>query len=152
MRLISPSTVLCIVMSSGLVGGALLAQDQNQPPAGATPPAAGSQTSPEAQPHRAPNPHRQAKMMAKKLGLSADQQTQLEPILADREQQMQGVRADTTLAPNDRREKARGIMQDSDSKIDAILTDPQKQQYEQMKQSHRAARQQGQSPAAAPSN
>jgi hypothetical protein len=41
--------------------------------------------------------------MAKKLGLTADQQAKIEPILADRDQQVQSLRANTTLAANDRR-------------------------------------------------
>ena len=88
--------------------------------------------------------------MAKKLGLSSDQKAKIEPILADRDQQVQSLRSNTTLAPQDRKAQMRGIMQNSDSKIEAILNDTQKQQYEQMKQERRARRQQAQS--AVPSN
>ncbi len=80
--------------------------------------------------------------MAKQLGLTPDQQSKIEPILADRAQQMQSVRSDSTLAQNDRKAKLHGIRQDSDSKIEAILNDTQKQQYEQMKQDHKANRRQ----------
>jgi protein CpxP len=136
---ILPSTLLSLVLVSGLTGSALLAQDQAQPG-----PAAPS-VSTSAQPHKVPNPQHQAKRMAKKLGLSADQKAQIEPILADRDQQMQNLRNNTTLSPQDRKAQIRGIRQGSDSKIEAILNDTQKQQYEQMKQDHRARKQQAQS-------
>jgi periplasmic protein CpxP/Spy len=86
--------------------------------------------------------------MAKKLGLTPDQVSKIEPILADRDQQMQSLRSDTTLAPQDRRAKVRSVRHDSDGKIEALLSDSQKQQYEQMKQSRRANRQQQTAPPA----
>ena len=87
--------------------------------------------------------------MAKQLGLTPDQVSKIEPILADRDQQVQGVRSDTTLAPNDRKAKMHGIRQESDSRIEAVLNDTQKQQYEQIKQSRKANRHQQ---PAAPAN
>ena len=145
MRFSASPMALSAALIFALSGSALLAQDQ--PAAGAPPPAATSQAatsqapSPDAQPNRVPNPERQAKMMAKKLALTADQRSQIEPILADRQQQIQTARADTTLAPRVRRAKVQGILQDSDRKIEAILNDAQKQQYEQLKQDRYANRQ-----------
>ena len=148
MRILSPSTLLSLVLVSGLTGSALLAQDQAQPAPGV--PSAPSSQGTSAQPHKVPNPQHQAKRMAKKLGLSSDQKAQIEPILADRDQQMQTLRNNTSLTPQDRKAQIRSIVQGSDSKIEAILSDTQKQQYEQMKQEHRARRQQAQS--SVPSN
>src|ERR1700676_5212482 len=59
------------------------------------------------------NPNKQAHHLAKALGLSKDQVQQIRPILADRDQQIQSLRADANLAPRDRREKMRTIQQDS---------------------------------------
>jgi hypothetical protein len=143
MRHISPTLVFAAALVFSASGSALLAQDQSQPAAGATLPAATSQAS---QPHKVTNPHHQAKRMAKKLGLTPDQQSKIEPILADRDQQVQSLRADTTLAPRDRRAKLRDIRQDSDTRIEAFLSDTQKQQYEQMKQQHTHGQQQGVTP------
>jgi protein CpxP len=143
MRILFPSTLLSFVLVSGLTGSALLAQDQAQP--GAAVSSAPSSQGTTAQPHKVPNPQHQAKRMAKKLGLSSDQKAKIEPILADRDQQVQSVRSNTTLAPQDRKTQMRGILQDSDSKIEAILNDTQKAQYEQMKQERHAHRQQTQS-------
>ncbi len=55
---------------------------------------------------------------------------------------MQSIRADTTLAPKDRRAKAQSIKQDSENRIESILSDAQRQQYEQMKQDHRNKKEQ----------
>jgi hypothetical protein len=55
---------------------------------------------------------------------------------------LENVRTDPTLTPQQRRARARGIMQDSNSKIEAVMNDSQKQQYEQMQQSRRGARRQ----------
>ena len=63
-------------------------------------------------------------------------------MLADRQQQLENVRTDPTLTPQQRRAQARGIMQDSNSKIEAVMNDSQKQQYEQMQQTRRGARRQ----------
>lgn len=112
------------------------AQDQNAPAA---------QTAPQTQP-KAPNPARQARRLGRQLGLSPDQVSQIEPILADRQQQLLNVRSDATLTPQQRRAQVRSIMQGSKSKIEAVLTDPQKQQYEQMLAARRERRQQAASP------
>jgi periplasmic protein CpxP/Spy len=138
MRRFLSSLAVGTIFIAGFSGGALLAQDQSAPPAVTAQP-----------PVHAPNPQRQAKRMAKKLGLTPDQVSKIEPILADRDQQMQSLRSDATLAPQDRRAKVRSVRHDSDSKIEALLSDSQKQQYEQLKQSRRANRQQQ---PAAPAN
>jgi periplasmic protein CpxP/Spy len=135
MRNFFSTVALGSALAVALSGNALLAQDQ-----GAPPPATAQ--APAQRPAHVPNPRHQAKKMAKELGLSPDQVSKIEPILADRDQQVQSLRSDTTLAPSDRKAKMRGIHQDSDSRIEAILNDTQKQQYEQIKQSRKANRHQ----------
>lgn len=135
MRTFFPSVALGSLLVVGLSGNALLAQDQSAPPAT-------SEQVPAQRPAHVPNPQHQAKKMAKALGLTPDQVSKIEPILADRDQQVQSLRADTTLTPSDRKAKMHGIRQDSDSRIEAILNDTQKQQYEQIKQSRKANRHQ----------
>jgi protein CpxP len=104
------------------------------------------QAQPPAGQHGKVNPNRQAKRLAKQLNLSADQVAQIKPILKDRADQMQALRTDTTLAPADRRAKAKGIMDDSKAKIETVLNDQQKQQYEQMLAARKAKRQQNPQP------
>jgi Spy/CpxP family protein refolding chaperone len=131
MRNLFSSVALGTVLVVGLSANALLAQDQSAPPAASA-----------QQPAHVPNPRHQAKKMAKELSLTPDQMSKIEPILADRDQQVQSVRSDATLAPKDRKAKVHGIRQDSDSRIEALLNDTQKQQYEQIKQSRKANRHQ----------
>ena len=138
MRTFPATLTLGAILLTGASTTSLFAQNQQQSAVTAAP---------STQTGHAPNPQRQAKRMAKKLGLTPDQESKIEPILADRDQQLQSARADTTLAPKDKRAKVRGINQDSDAKIESILSDTQKQQYEQMKQDRKASKQQGGAPS-----
>ena len=148
MRLLASSMALGAALILALVASPLRAQEQ--PAAGAPPPAATTQTPPpeaqapppEAQPDHAPNPMRQAKRLARKLALTPEQQSEIEPILAARQQQIQSIRADATLTPKEQKISVRGIFEDSDGRIKAILNPAQRQLYAQMKQEQRARRQQ----------
>ena len=133
------STKATIVLGALLSAGMLLAQapDTAQAPDASAPQAA--QTQP-GNPNHEFDPGKRAAHLAKQLGLSSDQVSQITPILAGRQQQMQSLRADTSLAPRDRRAKARAIMQDSNTRIEAVLNDTQKQQYEQMLSQRRSHR------------
>ncbi|HEY1768227.1 MAG TPA: hypothetical protein VGG26_11250 [Terracidiphilus sp.] len=99
-----------------------------------------TESAPATRPQHAPNPDRAARHLGKQLGLTSDQVAQIKPILADRQQSVAGVRSDSTLNPRDRKAKLHSIQQDSRNKIEALLTDSQKQQYEQMLQNRRAQR------------
>jgi protein CpxP len=143
MRIPFLSPLLGVVLISGFTGSAVLAQDQGQPAAAIN--ATSAEQTPSAPTHKAPDPQRQTRRMAKKLGLTADQQAKIEPIFVDRDQQVASLRANTTLAPKDKKVQIHSVVRDSDSKISALLSDTQKQQYEQLKQDRRAKRQQRQS-------
>ena len=78
------------------------------------------------------NPNKQAKHLARELNLSKGQVQRIRPILVERKEQMESLRGDASLAPQDRREKMHAIQQDSKAKIEAVLNDTQKQQFEQM--------------------
>ena len=84
--------------------------------------------------HQAPDPQRQTARLSRKLQLTPEQAAKIEPILQSRMQQMQQLRADNTLAPRDRRAKMHALMQDSNTQLQAVLTDSQKQQYQLMQQ------------------
>ena len=98
--------------------------------------------------HRNFDPNQQAAHMSKRLGLSDDQVAQIKPILADRFQQMQTLRADTSLSEQDRHAKFRALMQDSNTKIESVLNDTQKQQFEKMQAERRSHQHNRQAPAA----
>jgi hypothetical protein len=123
-----------MLLGAVLATGAAIAQapDQSQP--NSAPQAAQNN---DGRAHKAPNPDRMAKHLGKKLGLSNDQVAQIKPVLEDRAQQMQALRADATLSQQDRRAKAHQIMDDSKNKIEAVLNDTQKQQFEAMMQQRR---------------
>lgn len=124
-----------MLLGAMLGTGVVLAQAPEQSPQSNSPQATQNQ---QARAHHEINPDRQASHLGKKLGLTGDQVAQIKPILEARQQQMQNLRSDTSLAPQDRHAKAQEIMQDSKTKIEAVLNDTQKQQFEQMLQERRA--------------
>ena len=82
--------------------------------------------------HRNFDPGQQAGHLGQRLGLTSDQVAQIKPILADRFQRMQTLRADNSVSQQDRHAKVQAIMQNANSEIEALLNDTQKQQFEQM--------------------
>ncbi len=109
------------------VTGAALAQDTPPPPPDQA----------QGQQGRGPmrmDPDRQLEHMTKELDLSADQQSQIKPVLIDRQQKMQAIFQDQSLAREDRRAKMQAIRAESQAKIEAVLNDQQKQKYEAMQQ------------------
>jgi protein CpxP len=119
------------LLAVSLVGSScVFAQEPGLPPETAAPP-----------PTQGPGGHRgmmdpaqQLEGMTKRYNLSADQQTQLKPILASQQQQMQALRGDSSLSREDRMAKMQGIRADSNKKIEAILNDDQKKQFEEDQQ------------------
>ncbi len=73
-----------ILISGAAFGTALMAQTPDAPPP---------------QVHHAANPQQQLNRLTKKLALTADQQSQLLPILTSRDEQVSTIESDTTLTP-----------------------------------------------------
>ena len=80
------------------------------------------------------DPDQQLAGMTKRYNLSADQQNQVKPILVSQQHQMQALRGDSSLSREDRMAKMQSIRSDSNTKIEAILNDDQKKQFEQDQQ------------------
>jgi Spy/CpxP family protein refolding chaperone len=80
------------------------------------------------------DPDRQLEHMTKQLNLTADQQGQIKPILVDRQQKMQALWQNQSLSREDRRSQMMAIRQDSETKINAVLNDEQKQKYQEMQE------------------
>lgn len=80
------------------------------------------------------NPDEQLARMTKRYNLSADQQSQIKPILADQQQQMQALRGDSSMSGEDRMAKMQSIREGSNTKITAILNDSQKKQFSEDQQ------------------
>ena len=119
-----------VVFGALLSVGAVFASAQAAPADQPSNQAQGTQG--RARGRRGMDPDKQIKVLTQKLNLTADQAAKITPILQDRAQQMQALRADTTVAPADRRAKAKSITDDGNSKIEAVLNDQQRQQYQQM--------------------
>ncbi len=97
--------------------------------------------------HRHADPNRQVQMLSKHLNLTAAQQNQILPILTSRQQQMESLRSDSSLSPQDRHAKMRAIREDGNTQIRAVLNDSQKQAYDQMQQQMREKRREHQNTA-----
>lgn len=109
------------VLAVCLVGGAhVFAQEPGAAPETPAPPP----------PRGMMDPAQQLEGMTKRYNLSADQQTQLKPILASQQQQMQALRGDSSLSREDRMAKMQSIHADTKTKIEAVLNDDQKKQFE----------------------
>ena len=92
----------------------------------------------------------QLKHLTEALDLTTDQQAQIKPILAARDQQRQQIFADQSLAEADRHTKMKAIQGATRGKIEAVLTDTQKQKFEAMQANmheHRGGDQGGAAPA-----
>ena len=125
------------------VGGfcAALVQDATPPPPEqnqAAPPAQGMG-------HRGMrmDPDRQLERLTRELNLTTDQQTQIKPLLVERQQKMQSLFQDQSVAPEDRRTQGRTIMQGTNNSIKALLNDDQKQKFEAMQERMRSNRPDG---------
>jgi hypothetical protein len=68
------------------------------------------------------------------LSLSDDQKSKITPIIADRQQKLKALQADTSLRPMQRVRKAKAILNESDKKIKANLTPDQQQKYVEIEQ------------------
>jgi len=128
-------TLLTAALALSLVGTAAIAQQ--------TAPAPQNDAPAQHERHHSPDPHKMAMHMSKKLGLSPDQTAKLEPILADRQQKMQALRADASLTPDQRKQQMRAIGKDSRDQLAAILSPEQMQQLKAMRHGRRG---EGQAP------
>jgi Spy/CpxP family protein refolding chaperone len=79
------------------------------------------------------DPQRQLKHMTRELGLNHDQQQQVGQILQDRDAQMEALRQNTALPPQQRRQQAMAAMRDSDAKIRGVLNPGQQQKFDAMR-------------------
>ncbi|HKD59276.1 MAG TPA: hypothetical protein VKB47_02385 [Terracidiphilus sp.] len=83
------------------------------------------------------DPDQQLQRLTNKLNLSADQQNQIKPILEERQQKMQALSLNQSLTQDDRRSQAKSIKSDSNSRIEAVLNNDQKQKFEAMQEKKR---------------
>jgi Spy/CpxP family protein refolding chaperone len=83
---------------------------------------------------RPPDPAQQAKRLQKELGLSADQTAQVQKIFGDQRKKHDAeISANAALSPEQRRANFMEARQEVDTKIEAVLTDAQKQKFQQLR-------------------
>jgi protein CpxP len=132
------------LLATGLTLGSAAAFAQDNP----APDASTQQNGPGRMGRQPMTPDEQVARMTKRYNLSADQQTQIKPILANAQQQMMALRQDSTLSRDDKMAKMKSIHEDSSAKIQAILNDSQKQKFAQDQQRRQEHMQEHQGAAA----
>jgi Spy/CpxP family protein refolding chaperone len=78
-------------------------------------------------PHRGRN-NREMGWLDKKVNLTDDQKTKLKPIFAEQQKQFRSIRQDTSLSPEQKKEKVRDVRQKTHAAVMAVLTPEQQQQ------------------------
>jgi periplasmic protein CpxP/Spy len=138
------------LLATGLTLGTAAAFAQQDTPA--TPDASAPQAGGGRMGRMQMSPDDRLAQMTKRYNLSADQQTQIKPILADSQQQMMALRSDSSLSREDKMTKMMSIREASNTKISAILNDSQKQKFteDQQKMQERMQQRGGGAPAGGP--
>jgi len=77
--------------------------------------------------------------MSKELGLTADQQTKLKPILESQQQQIDAVWKDTSLTDEAKMAKKTEIKSSTNTQINALLTTEQQAKYATLQQQSKSA-------------
>ena len=94
-------------------------------------------TAPPAQVQRhARNPHKAAMRISQQLGLTPDQTAKLEPIIADRQQKVQALRADTSLTDAQRKQQIKTVHKAERMQLSNVLTPDQMRQMKAMHHNH----------------
>jgi Spy/CpxP family protein refolding chaperone len=120
---------LCsLVLTGFLATGVMLAQEAGSAPEQNAPQAEGGGMGHHG--GHMMDPDQRLAHMTKRYKLTADQQSQIKPILQDEQQQMQSMRSDTSTSREDKRAKMQSMHEADQQKIEAVLTDEQKQKFE----------------------
>jgi Spy/CpxP family protein refolding chaperone len=122
---------LCSLVLTGLLAtGVMLAQEPGSAPEQGAPQADGGGMGGHRGGRGMMDPDKRLAQMTKRYNLTADQQSQIKPILTDEQTQMQSMRSDTTSSREDKMAKMKSTHEASTQKIEAVLTDEQKQKFE----------------------
>jgi hypothetical protein len=85
----------------------------------------------------APSADQRLERLTKRLNLSADQQTKIKPILEDQQKQMESLRQDSSVSPQDRHAKMAELQQSSSGQIRAVLNEDQQKKFDKMQEKRR---------------
>ena len=142
-RLIFPAALLVAILG-------VAASAQQPAPATTAPSADAQQTPAPIEREHTPNPRHEAKHLAKALNLTPDQESKLEPILADRDQKITALKANTSLDPKDLHRQMKAIHEATEQQLSTVLTPDQMQQMKSMHHGPHGNNQNEQAPPATP--
>jgi Spy/CpxP family protein refolding chaperone len=91
-------------------------------------------------------------MMAKRLSLTDDQKSKILPIIVERRRKIQEVRTTATSPRRQKMSQVRGIYEDSDKRINALLTAEQQKGYAALEQEMKTQQRIRRSERATPAN
>jgi hypothetical protein len=80
------------------------------------------------------------KILAKRLSLTEDQKSKILPIIIERRQKIEEVWTSSTLFVRQKQGQVRGINEDSDKRINALLTGDQQKAYAALEQERKVQR------------
>ena len=124
------SVALALTLVLPLAGSVAVAQ-------AVTDPAAQNQAQPAPGQHMR-DPHKMAMKLSRKLNLTPDQTAKVEPILAERQQKIQAVKANTSLTPDQMHQQMHEIGKSIHAELAGVLTPDQMQQMKNMHKAHEA--------------
>ena len=78
------------------------------------------------------SPDQVVKMYNSKLNLTEDQKQKIRPIVVERQQRMLELRSDTSVKGREKMMKMKSVMENSDSRINAVLNPDQRQKYSEL--------------------
>jgi Spy/CpxP family protein refolding chaperone len=79
-------------------------------------------------------------VLAKRLSLTEDQKAKILPVIIERRQKIQEVETSSTLFLRQKMGRVRGINEDSDRRINALLTGDQQKAYASLEQERKVQR------------
>jgi protein CpxP len=85
--------------------------------------------------------HDRLEWLSKELNLSDEQKEKLKPILQDEGKQMRAVHEDSSLTPDQKRDKVKQIRQTFRPQIQAVLTPEQQEKFKNLREEAREKRQ-----------
>lgn len=92
------------------------------------------------------DPHKQAMHLSKRLGLSPDQTAKIEPILAQHRDQIESIRQNTALTPDQRKAQMHDAARAMHQQMAGVLTPDQMEQLKAMRKQHREKQEQAPAP------
>ena len=142
MNRLSLTSALCLALAGPLAFAQApqAPSDAQQPPAPIVRPHRGDYAGPRHQ----PDAHKQAMMLSRRLNLTPDQTARIEPVLADRQQKMAALHANTSLTPEQTREQMRSLHEQERTQFASILTPEQQEQMKAMRHGRRGGQFRGQ--------